>query len=274
MTYEVLKNGKDTVHLHKFNDIADFTKECEEKGVERYSSTDKFYGGMSASSAIDLCTHGILEGIKDSQKIIDDIQDNSIETVKPQWLNSIAGAFPNVPAFLAGENECMFNLGCDVSETAPIKVIIGLTSSRGVDERDLRKRGAAILALVMKLAEVGPVEAWAYIELDRDSREANLIMVRINTAPINLSVANYMLSHAAFTRGLGYHYLYKHHRTNGKWAFNSHNSEDRLNRLKFAMGVTDNDIVIGSAFINDEIIKNPIKYINQTLAKVAEHTQH
>lgn len=271
MTYEVLKNGEDVVHRFKFNDISDFKKACLSEGCRDFDGTE-WRGYMDKKMALNACDVGVKDGIGDAQKLISKLDDSGIEPVKNKWATSIAGAFPNVPAYLAGENECMFNLESDADMTAPIKMFVGVTSSTGISDDDLKIRGAAILALTMKLAEVRPVELWVYLDLDYEYKNnlANLLMVRVNTTPMDLSVSNFMMVSQGFARGVGMNYLKHKQHYHGGWAFIDKVTESRTERLKFALEASENDFVVPSAFNGDLIIKDPMGWVTKKLAEASQ----
>src|SRR4029450_10054823 len=85
-------------------------------------------------------------------------READLATLRPEWHSSVAGAFPSVPDFLAGIPECMRRRVVQPNELTPLTVWICTTSSGGVEFEDLQRRGVAVLALAMALANARPVE--------------------------------------------------------------------------------------------------------------------
>jgi hypothetical protein len=95
------------------------------------------------------------------------------------------------------------------TSTAPLGIVVDCTASAGFGKRDFEKRGAAILALVRVLSQSRPVtlhvacglaaneEAKGYYDLD-----ATWIVAQVDTAPLDLARASYVMSAPGFLRGL------------------------------------------------------------------------
>ena len=75
---------------------------------------------------------------------------------------SVCGGGLSVPAHLAGSPAPFTRMEEDSKRTNPVRVYVSLNASAYVDDGGLRKRGMALLGLASKLAEVRPVELYAY----------------------------------------------------------------------------------------------------------------
>lgn len=122
----------------------------------------------------------------------------------PAWIRKPAGVLPSVPAYLAGSPAAM--LDRRKVQAGPVRVVASLSASAMWDPEHMEKRGAAIAALVARLAQRRPVELWASAELGNPDR---LYMVRIPTAPLDVAAVGYALAGVGVLRRLlfGVHYL-------------------------------------------------------------------
>ena len=134
----------------------------------------------------------------------------------------MTGALPNVPAYIAGTPLTMRRKTRLNAESGPIAVIVDLTTWAGITVEQIKARGAATMALVRILARRRPVELWAGCLLDADGRNnPQAILTKIDTAPLDLSSAAYILTSAAFPRMLCYSIGHAIHDFDGSWPFNN-----------------------------------------------------
>ena len=132
-----------------------------------------------------------------------------------------------------------------------------------------------MLALAMLLSQQRPVELHAVIALGTEKNGAGIITVRIPSAPLELATACYTLTSAAFPRELGYRTLEKEAHTDGSWAWGIHpfgsNAAKYADRMRAALGLAPHDLFLPPPHLDamrEPIIANPIKWINDELAKL------
>ena len=116
---------------------------------------------------------------------------------RPQWVRRPAGVLPSVPAYLAGAPAAML----DMRKVAqgPVKVVASVGASVSWTPEDMTRRGAAIAALVARLARTRPVELWVSSELGAPN---TLELVRIPTAPMDVNAVGYALADPGVFRRL------------------------------------------------------------------------
>jgi hypothetical protein len=76
------------------------------------------------------------------------------------WEPDVAGAYPVVPEALQGMPECMRSRQHVESDNAPLRIYVDMFVSGSVANEDVTRRGIAIAALAIRLAETRPVELW------------------------------------------------------------------------------------------------------------------
>lgn len=190
----------------------------------------------------------------------------------PEWQNDVAGAYPDVPAFLAGQPDNMRRRVMVPSERAPVRVWFCTTSSAGFTPAQIAKRGAAACALVMALIARGrAVELWAFTALDGTLNGQNALCIRQNTAPFDVaSVANAMTS-GGFDRCLCHGVSRHRNGYSGGWSrhiLNWGSWEARVQSCRKVLeGLTDPaDIILPPIYIADTILTDPVRWVNETVA--------
>ncbi len=128
----------------------------------------------------------------------------SIVTRSSRIINDVAGACPNVPAMLAGQPLAMRRRMREHTDRAPVCVIVDTTISAGIGHGTIRQRGAALLAFVRLLSQKRAVELYSGVGVHNGGRNACYVFTRIDTAPLDLTRAAFMLCDTAATRVLGY----------------------------------------------------------------------
>jgi hypothetical protein len=153
------------------------------------------------------------------------------------------------------------------SDRAPIRIVMDLTSSGGVDAAQLVKRGIALLALTMTVSAERPVELQAAIGLGGNSSRAYWALVDIPTKPLDLASACFTLASSGLTRGFGYGYLAAMG-ANGSWPWNIQPNQQFAEftvRAKAAMGLEARDLFIPPAHVHDELIRDPVAFVKRAL---------
>jgi hypothetical protein len=225
---------------------------------------DSSWMGEEYEETIQRTRSGNLSLIPKAEALLDQI-DADLELDSPQWQSSVAGAFPDVPAFLSGDPECMRARVVQANEKAPVRVFVCTTSSCGVSAETLLKRGIAALALVMQLVKQGrPIELWTFTKLDGDSAHKgnSCFLVRMPTAPIDMARIAHCLSACSFDRSIAMTFARRMTGFKGKWA-----SEQDSRKL---VGASPCDIVLNESRYGDDIVNNPVDWIRQQLAALAE----
>ncbi len=136
----------------------------------------------------------------------------------------------------------------------------------------MAQRGTAILALVMALADMRPVELWTYTAMDGGEYRVGYsnIMIRINSAPLCLSEACYALTSGGLCRNLTYDFARHHTGFTGGWC-ERHESEESLREM---VGASPQDLLIRAADEKDKaLFADPIKWVNDHLERLRNQEQ-
>lgn len=255
-------------YVKRFESMAQFVAGLSGKTLNGTGGT-KFEGGETLEQSKRLASQGWPHIVDDANKIIADIEASGlIARGQPTYVNDVAGAFPNVPAYLAGSPECMFRRGRSelLGEQSPLSVYLDVSVSWDITAEQLKRRGIAILALVLILSERRPVELNLYSSLgSRAERSAQIPIVRIETQPLDISSATYALASAGFLRNLCFAFGTPHG-FDGAWAWATPPTEKKhQDDIRRVLGASEQDLVIYGAYSRDPHIADPIKWLHSQL---------
>ena len=252
----------------QFESLSDFGQAMKGLPVRLPPSSQKEWTGEYHEESMERAINGDTSKVPEAEALLEKI-NSSIELKSRQWETGFIGAFPSIPDFVSGHPECMRTLGESSSETTPVRVFVGTSSSAGVDWKNLQSRGVAILAAVMALARSRPVELWTFTSMDgggSHSSGLSNVMVKVNSNPLRLSEACVALCSIGFDRNLTHNYGRHHNQFEGGWCEQGGSLGGC--RLVLEGLATEHDIIVPPSHLNDEkIIKDPLGWVNDTLAR-------
>jgi hypothetical protein len=137
------------------------------------------------------------------------------------------------------------------------------------------KRGMAIMAFVMAMSYTRPVKVTYFSELGSNNADGWCnVTFDVPTSPMSLAEAAYCMSSLSITRGavyaigqgkeVGYHGQWAKHYTN---LGGERRSVEYINYLRKHLGAKHDDVIIGSVYVNDPLIKDPMKWLKTTLSE-------
>jgi hypothetical protein len=225
------------------------------------------YNIRSAKNGIDILRNGDTSGVELINQYMKMVSAN-LPTLERQWKADVAGFFPNVPAFLAGEPESMWRFEHDISDTVPVRIWVNCLPSGGNTNQEIYKRGAAICALAMLLSERrSMVRICPYADLARDdSRMGSLTSYELSN-PLNLAEVCAALANPETSRTLtGALNVRVNTRGTGGWLRGhcpGNYYSDAQCRLDLNAG--PDDIIIPAAYFGDKIIADPVAWLHNAI---------
>jgi hypothetical protein len=244
--------------LHIFDSPAEFLGECDRLHIRGEFSS--WTGGLDREQVRKALIHGDARYVPEAEAAIKDVTDDiRFETLRPEWESSIAGAIPDVPAFIVGLPKAMRRKVTHTTEQAPIKLFVNLASSGGIPVEKLKQRGICLLALVIALTQVRAVEMFIF-----DAEEKFAYMVKMPTAPLDVGLASFLLVDQSFTRGLGYHYA--EHFMRG---FMHMPPLNNLERCRALVGAEGPDVVFPPIQWNENF-NEPTKWVKDRLHTILD----
>ncbi len=223
---------------------------------------DDWTGYIDHATACKKALDGDNSYVEEAEKLLDKL-DASIEMPQATWQASIYGAYPIVPEFLAGSITPMRHRVEATNDTTPIAIYVSTTCSAVIGSSDMLKRGTAILALVLKLQQVRPVELYLLAETHGRTDGEYLQVIRIESKPVDISVAAFVLCHVGFARHLTYGVAKALDGFNGSWPNNYQSGGKGWEmHVREVLEMSPNDLYIGAARAWDDMIKHPVEWVN------------
>lgn len=216
----------DDINRVRFDSLTEMVRWIRANSAESHNMTQtklKFYGRTTGEQALHFAQFGNDKNVAEAQRLMDQF---SAELALTAYADepTVAGCYPVVAEFLAGEPECM-RLPQEVNaDSAPLSVFVELTCSATIEPAAMRTRGVAILAAIMALSAVRPItlEVGCVMGASRrasglNGERVSLVSVMLDTAPLDLATAAWMLSDVAAARRLIYGAAHVLHDFNGQW---------------------------------------------------------
>lgn len=272
------KNGQ--VTYDNPAELSDSARQAKNSGA--HFTNDREWTGESFAEAIESTREGNTKHVPAAEKLLEKITAD-LDLMQADWQHDVAGAFPDVPAFLAGQPDCMVRRVQTISERAPLCVWVDVSSSGNIDVDTLTQRGIAALALVMQLIRQGrAVELMTFTSLNGRKGNQSVICCRMITAPIDIASVSYCLTSSGFSRSLCYGLARHLNQFDGTWSNNYVRTgtwKERLQGCKNTLAglVADNDIILPAPYGADKtstephglLFKNPAAWVNACLAQIA-----
>lgn len=168
-----------------------------------------FYTAQSCD-ALAMCRDGDLAGVAASDALLERFEALTMPSARKAWADGVAGALPNVQAFLVGTPLTMRRKVRTNDDCAPLTIYAELFASQSFTPAQIIARGAAILALVRIMSARRPVTLYAGCSTENREKSHHICaMTRIDTAPIDLARAAYAITNPAFLRRVTFSALHQ-----------------------------------------------------------------
>lgn len=197
--------------------------------------------------------------VRQSEELLNQLMDVTTEIQANRWTPNPYGAYPVVPEYLAGTPNCMRHLTMVDADLPPTTVYVCLGASAAIRHEALIKRGVAILALVMKLQAIRPIEL---VVMSGDYSLGTAVVIKINTKPLDLATACFALADPSFLRVVTFSVLAE--MQNNKYI----GAVVPVSVWKELLDIQETDLVIpGVVSEHEDPIIDPVKWINEQLAR-------
>ena len=219
-------------------------------------------------AALHKMQHGDMSLVPAADAYLREMEAHVFVSRAYRTIDDVVGSFPNVPNVLAGVPCAMRRRVRVAKETAPLVVITEQAPSGSITSEQMARRGAAVLALVQLLANKRPVELWGTVTLG-DTNQFNSILYRIETAPLDLARAAFMLCDDDVTRVVGYQLIQQRFsETAGGFAYGAEHLERKYAAQAFGRAIDASAQVLYVSFMHstDKALNNPIAWIKTNLA--------
>lgn len=279
-----------TVNVVRFDSIVEMATygnkaiTCPQR---RGGSERAFHGSTGWKDMLARCAAGYDALVPKARELMEKLE-GSISTSANALESSVAGAFPCTPAFVSGDPESMFEAVSYASDVAPLSIFVDLSSSANIREDQFMTRGVAVLALTMALSAVRPITLNAITSLgsskpteamQRENERYSIVVCRIETAPLDLTRAAFILTDVAVARRLFYGIGEAMHDFNGMWptfsgvTYGNSYSKEYDERLRAILGESGETLFVPalsqyekqSSAETNSLLQNPTEWINRKL---------
>jgi len=250
-----------TCNWTHFDSVQDFAAECKALDLHDRGS----WAGESIDETYRKVAHGDTSAVAEAERILDSIDSGlDMSGLKVQWQLAPVGAFPNVPACLAGAPDCMWRKQEAMSPRGEVDMVYCLCCSAAINAADAFRRNVAILAAAMAIGRVRPVNLKFVTSYGRGDHT-----IRVRGNPMVLSEAAYLATSPGFMRNLSFGWSRKKG-WDGNWArwLGDPTNNERMDRaFRAELGLGEDDIVIPAMHVDrsKDILADPVKYINGLL---------
>lgn len=248
--------------------MADF---CTESQVG-YDKTLLYYGYDDYSKS----THGIellrtndvsQAAVQRALAMLDKFGDR-LEIPSPVYAPAMVGAFPHVPAFVAGQPEDMWAQFPVYNDKVPIRVYVGLTSSWNITDEQLLMRGVTIAAFALAMQNVRPVYLTPYVSCGEHYGDVGSILSWDLTSPFVMSQLIANMSDSLISRHAGIPAMIALNREVRSSSVPHHPYASNVERMTRALDADpDKDIVLLPIISNDPLLRDPIGWIKNQIAR-------
>lgn len=231
-------------------------------------------GAASHTEAARKLAAGDPNGAAEARALVDRIAVTA-ETTRRTWAMGVAGAFPVVPAYLSGNPTNMRRRVSVRTESAPLRIWLGLTTSQGTERSAMRGRAIGAMALAIALSSHRHVTVMGFIGMGGAKGGANFVTVPL---PVDSDMAGVFgaLADPVMARYTGFHL----HVINGgsgmiPWPWGqrprmSETGDATMNpNVRDAIGAGPDDLILNGAHYDDSdlIVSNPTEWVRRMLAQ-------
>lgn len=227
--------------------------------------------GVSGKESCRKAVSGDITHVAKCKNVVSKLANNVALGPRYGFVPSLAGTRVSVPDYIGGNPKAMRSKQRKDGQCRHVNVYVELTSSQGIDADDLIKRGSVIVALVEQL-QASQVNVDLHIMCGTDAGNGKdlLQVIKLDSSPIDLSVASFALAHPSFPRNVMY-MMARPYGFTGGWPYYSDRGYDKKNEIaavKKLLSLSETDIYIPSVYWNDQLLSNPEQWLNERMTQV------
>jgi hypothetical protein len=255
--------------LLTFDSLPEFVARIKSEEIIPGHRGDAWTANISFDEAIDLALHGEDSYVKEANKLIDQL---SLAMPMTRAFKTIKSPYGGRCSFSDWQKQTPTPMRRRIrsnTDFGPIKIVVSTTSSQGIDAPTMAKRGSAILALLLKLQEVRPIELYLLAELYGHRDGWHYQQIRVESKPLDIAVAAFVLCNVGFARHLTYDLASKLDGFDGTWP-KGYKNDDYAQRRAERLGLTEEDIMIKEVYLDDKLVQKPLEWLQEQLRKYQE----
>lgn len=193
-------------YFEKYDNIITFAESLNRprKGfmADDPKTNPSFIGIDSAEKADDLLLNGDVETAK---KINTFACKQTPQSTKTRIINAPYGFVPNVPRFLSGRPDNMYNVKAQTYKSTKVLTLVYFVgASWQIKADDLAKAGAKLLRVIATLESKGYRinlhVSYLFLTEDRKNKLSLFVKIKDSGKPLNLAKVAYPIAHPSFFR--------------------------------------------------------------------------
>lgn len=251
--------------VHTYDSVSEFVRDTPKFNESAHNA---YWVGMpldEAQRAVHTGHEASVVGAERFLALIERELQNLPTTVGFETVRDVFGPRADMGDWMMGApNPCRRRVRRDI-ETAPLKIVVNGFVSAGINTDQLRRRGEAIMALLMAIQSVRPVDLYAAGESTHTGTDGwRYFLIRLESRPLSLSQAGFIIGHPAFFRtyGIGWFAAKNPDDTSVPW-LGSTPAEQRER-----LGLEPQDILIEKASLGDALLSDPLAWVRREIAKI------
>src|SRR3990167_7629381 len=210
--------------LVTFDSLPKFVAIVKDKVKSPAYKAENFTANISFDEAIEKTLHGDASCVSKAEKLIEQLALTIPRTRGFKTIASPYGGRCQFSDWQVGSPTPMRRRIRTLMEYGPVKIVVSTTASYSVMAETMAKRGAAILALLLKLQELRPIELYLLAELGGKKDGWHYQFIRVETKPLDIAIAAFVLCNVGFARHLTYDLARELDGFQGQWPSGYHSS--------------------------------------------------
>jgi hypothetical protein len=270
------KGKIDTVTV--FDSVSEFADAVQTIKMPDHSTGNAWNGGEHVDAVTRKCRTGDMARVAASDEFMSKFEALlGYSGSAFQVQNAMTGGAPNIGAYLSGNPMNMRVRRRVETEKAPLNIVVDCVSSAGIDVKTLEKRGAAILALVRVLSATRPVSlyiaATALSSRDMETHTSHGVVMRLDSAPLDLARAAHMLCATGVSRQMAYGFIQTHGGYRDDvgglyWGYSSEQFQRENGKAYWQRSLGIGEMLyIAAPYLTDDIVTAPEKWLKQMIAE-------
>ena len=251
--------------LVEFDSVEEFARAARDT-IDPDPQLLDWYGYITHQEAYQKAIIGDESYVKEAEKFLNQLDVLTPETKAWKVIQSPYGGQCNIGDWLAGSPLPMRRRIRTTSEIAPVNIYVSTTCSMGIKADTMQRRGYAILALLLKLQQIRPIQLYLLTELHGETDGWHYQKIRVESQPLAVGVAAFALCHVGFARHLTYGYAREKDGFNGHWP-SGYRQSNYVQKRAERLGLTDQDMILKEAHSNDQLVSQPVEWIKKQLKR-------
>lgn len=249
---------------------ADALAYAAKSNMGRYPWARESYAHTAHAKGMPLLLNGDTSLVPEARKLINSLTAK-LPTVRALWQPNVAGAFPIVPAALAGSPMTMMQYTRKPNDNAPIRIFVNVLPSGACTTTQLLRRGAVLSALALLLSKRRSiVKITPYADQPASDGRGVVVSWDLPSTPVNLAQWCASLGQPDLVRSTSMYAAGCLNPTvNGGW-LRGHCPGYRYNekQVRADLGAKPDDVVIPALFAHDKLINEPLAWLNAELERI------